>query len=226
MTSKLEFVAIGRNSGAIDRSENNGSQAAGAEQSAISDGHSAALEEIWRTHGQQMLRITQRITNNREDAEDALQDSFLRAHVHLRSFDRRSSLATWLTRIAINSALMILRKRSSATQLSLDGSGFNSDSQAFDPADQSPSPESQYAQIERRAKVRSAIGRLRPSIRQALELQTVEGQPLKEIAARMGLSISATKSRIFHAKAALRKSLEPKIGRRSGRRKQLQLSPA
>src|SRR5580700_590521 len=86
-------------------------------------GYSAAFEEIWRTHAKQILRITQRITNNREDAEDALQDSFLRAHIYLHSFDGRSSLATWLTRIAVTSALMILRKRSAAAQLSIDDAG-------------------------------------------------------------------------------------------------------
>ncbi len=59
---------------------------------AIPRRHSAALEEIWRTHAKTILRITQRITNNREDAEDALQDSFLRAHVHLHDFDGRSSI--------------------------------------------------------------------------------------------------------------------------------------
>ncbi len=86
--------------------------------------YSAALEEIWRTHAKQILRVTQHITNNREDAEDALQDSFLRAHVHLHDFDGRSSIATWLTRIAINSALMILRKRTGAAQVSIDNAGL------------------------------------------------------------------------------------------------------
>ena len=103
--------------------------------------HSAAIEEIWRTHAKQILRITQRITNNREDAEDALQDSFLRAHVHLQDFDGRSSIATWLTRIAINSALMILRKRTGAAQVSLDNAGNpGTDDLALVPADRASEP--------------------------------------------------------------------------------------
>ena len=120
--------------------------------------HSAAFEEIWRTHAKQILRITRRITNNREDAEDALQDSFLRAHVHLHDFDGRSSIATWLTRIAINSALMILRKRTGAAQVSIENVGApGAEALALIPADQAPSPEAQYADLEQQAIFRSAI---------------------------------------------------------------------
>ncbi|MGA3194201.1 MAG: sigma-70 family RNA polymerase sigma factor [Terriglobales bacterium] len=194
---------------------------------AIPRSSSAALEEVWRTHAGQVLRITQRITNNREDAEDALQDSFLRAHVHLHSFDGRSSIATWLTRIAINSALMILRKRFGATQVSIDDVGLPGIEDAVvEPADQAPSPEAQYAQLQERAMVRSAIGTLRPSIGRALELRTLEERSPQEIAESMGISVPAAKSRIFHARAALRKSLRTKVSRRSHATKALQLSAA
>ena len=189
--------------------------------------YSVALEELWRTHAKQILRVTQRITKNREDAEDALQDSFLRAHIYLHSFDGRSSIVTWLTRIAINSALMILRKRTSAPQLlSIDqGADSGADFRDLEPADQALSPEEQYAQLERQSIVRQALGTLRPSIRWALKLQTEE-RSIKEVGETMGLSVSATKSRIFRANAALRKSLEQKAGRSTGRTKRLQLSPA
>jgi RNA polymerase sigma-70 factor (ECF subfamily) len=199
----------------------------GAKRSArpIPRRHTAALEEIWRTHAKQILRITQRITNNREDAEDALQDSFLRAHVHLHDFDGRSSIATWLTRIAINSALMILRKRGGVSQVSIDNPGApGTEALALIPVDRVPSPEAQYADLEVQALVRSAIGALRPSIRRALELQTLEERSVKEIAGSMSLSVPATKSRIFHARAAVRQSLQEKLGRRSGASKGLQLA--
>jgi RNA polymerase sigma factor (sigma-70 family) len=187
--------------------------------------YSAALEEIWRTHGKQILRITKRITNNREDAEDALQDSFLRAHVHLHDFDGRSSITTWLTRIAINSALMILRKRAGVSQVSIENVGApGTEALTLIPVDRAPSPEAQYADLEVQAIVRSAIGALRPSIRRALELQTLEERSVKEIAGSMSLSVPATKSRIFHARAAVRQSLQEKLGRRSGATKGLQLS--
>ncbi len=176
--------------------------------------HSAALEELWRTHARQILRITQRITNNREDAEDALHD-----------FDGRSSIATWLTRIAINSALMILHKRGGVAQVSIDNPGApGTEALALIPVDRAPSPEAQYADLEVQAIVRSAIGALRPSIRRALELQTLEERSVKEIAGSMSLSVPATKSRIFHARAAVRQSLQEKLGRRSGVSKGLQLA--
>jgi RNA polymerase sigma-70 factor (ECF subfamily) len=189
--------------------------------------HSAALEEIWRIHSKQILRVTQRITNNREDAEDALQDSFLRAHVHLHDFDGRSSIATWLTRIAINSALMILRKRAGGAQLSFDnGADFGSEAIALIPADQTPTPEAQYADREVRAIVRSEIGTLRPSVRRAFELQTLEERSVKEIAQSMSISVPAAKSRMFHARATLRRSLGAKLSRRSSAAQGLRLSAA
>jgi len=184
--------------------------------------YSAALEEIWRTHSTKILRVTQRITNNREDAEDALQDSFLRAHVHLHDFDGRSSIATWLTRIAINSALMILRKRGGVEQLSIENAA-GTEALAILPADCAPSPEAQYAEQERQEIVRSAMETLRPNIRRALELQ-LEERSGREIAHAMGISVAAVKSRNFHAKSALRQSLQAKLGRRSGATKRLQLS--
>ncbi|MFZ0436743.1 MAG: sigma-70 family RNA polymerase sigma factor [Candidatus Sulfotelmatobacter sp.] len=187
--------------------------------------HSQAIEEIWRTHAKKILCITQRITNNREDAEDALQDSFLRAHVHLHDFDGRSSIGTWLTRIAINSALMILRKRTGAAQVSIDNVGApGTVALALIPVTQTPSPEAQYADLEVQAMVRSAIGTLRPSIRRALELQTLEERSVKEIADSMSLSVAAVKSRNFHARSALRESLQTKLSRRSGATRGLQPS--
>jgi RNA polymerase sigma factor (sigma-70 family) len=189
--------------------------------------YSTAFENIWEAHAKQLLRVTQRITNNREDAEDALQDSFLRAYAHRRSFDGRSSLATWLTRIAINSALLLLRKRASASQLSIDDAGgYVTNHESVEVADHTPNPEALYAQLEQQEILRSGIRALPPAIRQTVELQALEDRSVKETAERMGLSISATKSRIFHAKAALRKSLQPKFVRPARATQRLQLSPA
>ena len=189
----------------------------------------AAFEEIWRSHAQRLLRITQRITKNYEDAEDALQDSFMRAYIHRDDFDGRSSLSTWLTRIAINSALMILRKRSANQEISMDDKNSDATSilrLADIIPDQGPSPEAQYAQYEESAIVRDGIRELRPSVRRVVELQTMHERSLKETAQAMGLSLSATKSRLFHARIALHRSLRPRIGRDVRRSGHLQLSPA
>jgi RNA polymerase sigma-70 factor (ECF subfamily) len=78
---------------------------------AAQSGDTAAFVELRRRHATKLLRTTYRVTRNWEDAEDALQDSFLKAYLHLNKFENRSTFASWLTRIAINSALMILRKK-------------------------------------------------------------------------------------------------------------------
>jgi len=188
--------------------------------------HYAAFEAIWRSHAKRILRVTERITKNREDAEDALQDSFLRAYIHLHDFDGRSSLSTWLTSIAINSALMILRKRSRTRELSLDNvRHFSAELNLADIVpDGAAGPEETYAQRERENMVLEGVSSLRPKLRTAIAFQTLQEHSLKETASTMGLSLAATKSRLFQAKRALRKSLQPKINtRRAGR---LQVSPA
>src|ERR1700731_4916212 len=81
-------------------------------------GEAAAVDTLYRAHAEKLFRTVHRITRNREDAEDAVQDSFLRAFLHLQSFDGRSTFSTWLTRIAINSALMILRKKRNFREIS------------------------------------------------------------------------------------------------------------
>lgn len=177
-----------------------------------SRGYSAVFEEIWRTHANQLLRMTKRITNNREDAEDALQESFLRAYIYLHNFDNRSSLTTWLTRIAINSALTILRKRASAPQISIDDAAdLGGGARVLDPVDGDLDPEARYAQAERMALLHSGLRTLPPSIRQAIEIQALEDSSVKQTAKKMGLSVSAIKSRIFHAKAALRRAIAPSM---------------
>ena len=88
---------------------------------AAKSGQSSAFATLCQRHAPQLLRATHRITRNREDSEDAVQDALLRAFVHLGDFDGRSSFATWLTRIAINSALMSLRKKRTWREIALAG---------------------------------------------------------------------------------------------------------
>jgi RNA polymerase sigma factor (sigma-70 family) len=167
-------------------------------------GETAALDALYRAHAEKLFRTVHRITRNREDAEDAVQDSLLRAFLHLKSFDGRSTLSTWLTRIAINSALMILRKRRASPEYYPDG---RSTTEALlEVSDPSPDPERQYAERERERFLRDAIAGLSPRTRRALEFHTFEDHSLQETAAQIGISLSATKGRFFHARAALRKS--------------------
>lgn len=189
-------------------------------------GDPGAFDGLWQAHAKRILRVAHRITRNREDAEDALQDSFLRAFMHIRDFDGRSSFSTWLTRIAINSSLMILRKRGAAVELSLDDAGDRGAPEAVDLADRAPTPESRCAQREREAILRGAISELRPTIRQALELRKLQEHSLKETARIMGLSVTAAKSRLHHAQAELRDLLMPKRIRRGRGAGRFRLRPA
>ena len=170
-------------------------------------GHQEAFGELCQRHAKRVFRTMLRITRNREDAEDAVQDAFLQAFRHLENFDGRSTFSTWLTRIAINSALMILRRRRNARFVSLDGPDDPDGTETHpEVADRAVDPERRYLEHERGRILRDAIGTLRPSARRVIELQQLEERSMREAARAMGITVLAAKSRLFHAKAALRKS--------------------
>jgi RNA polymerase sigma-70 factor (ECF subfamily) len=149
--------------------------------------------------------VAYRITQNREDAEDAMQDAFLQAFAHFEDFDGRATFATWLTRIAINSSLMILRKRKTAQTVSLDAANDSGESQTFEEVkDPAPDAEQRYLQKERKATLRDAINNLRPSLRSVVEVAQLGERSVRETAEIIGVSVGATKARMFHARAALR----------------------
>lgn len=170
-------------------------------------GQSVAFDVLCERLAPRILRSLFRITKNREDAEDALQDSFLSAFIHISEFDGRSTFSTWLTRIAINSALMILRKKRTSHEISLDGTA-DSDSKSlpWEMPDHAPNPEKRYSQNERENILRGAISTLRPTIRKVIELQQLQERSMKETADIIGISVPAAKARLFHAKVALRKA--------------------
>jgi RNA polymerase sigma-70 factor (ECF subfamily) len=152
----------------------------------------------------QVLRVTHRIMRNREDAEDAVQDCFLSAFVHLDDFDGRSRFVTWLTRIAINAALMKLRRTRGLQEIPMD-----EPKPSFEPVaqrefrDDAPDPEESCFLRERRRIVDSAISGLRPRARDVVELYQLQEHSLRETAQILGISTGAVKTRMFHAKIAL-----------------------
>ena len=115
---------------------------------AAEGGHSTAFEtpsELYRT---QLLAVAHRITRSREDAEDAVQDALLRAFVDIGDFEGRSNLRTWLTRITINSALMILRKKRATPELAIGGrNDFGVEALRYEPTDHAPNPEKRYRTV-------------------------------------------------------------------------------
>jgi RNA polymerase sigma factor (sigma-70 family) len=147
------------------------------------------------------------VTRNREDAEDALQDSMLRAFEHLRQFDGRSSFATWFTRIGINSALMILRKKRVRPETSMDVTAEAESWRYWQISEHSTDPEKHYAVWQRSMHLKQAIRQLPTSLRSVIEQGQMKGHSTKQIADHMGISVPATKSRLARARAALRKSM-------------------
>lgn len=171
-------------------------------------GEPEAFDALCQTLRPRLLKIAVRITRNREDAEDAVQDSMMRAFLHLNDFHGNSSFSTWLTRILMNSALMINRKNRSARQISTDElpppgePGLH-----FQISDPSPNPEQTCVQRERRTILHRAIRRLRPHMRAVIEMAQFQELSLKETAKILDISVAAAKGRFFHARAALRKSV-------------------
>jgi RNA polymerase sigma factor (sigma-70 family) len=169
-------------------------------------GDRAGFDELFQPLAKRTFQIVYRITRNREDAEDALQDSFLRAWRYIKAFESRSRFSSWFTSIAINSALMILRKRRTSSEISTDGSG-HSDAidRHWELADRASSPEKHCLQNERERILRRAIHALRPSMRGVVEMQQLQEHCMRETARMMGVTVAAAKARLFHARVVLRK---------------------
>ncbi len=174
---------------------------------AAQSGQEWAFVELCARSSKRAFSTIYRVTQNREDAEDALQDSMLRAFQHLRQFDGRSSFATWFTRIGINSALMILRRKRIRPETSMDVDAEGDSWQHWQIAQHSTDPEKHYLVCERSTQLKRAICRLPDSLRSVIEQGQMKGHSTKQIADRMGISVPATKSRLARARAALRKSL-------------------
>jgi RNA polymerase sigma-70 factor (ECF subfamily) len=173
-----------------------------------------AFVELIKRHADTVFLSTYRITGNRQDAEDALQESFLRAFIHMNKFQERSSFSTWLTRIAINSALMILRKKRSSSEISIDRTdGSAGDFETWEPRSPWEDPESRYVRRERHELLRQAIQQLPPGFRDVIELRQAKDCSNQEIAQSLGISVPAVKSRLARARKALRTSLLQSVSR-------------
>jgi RNA polymerase sigma-70 factor (ECF subfamily) len=169
-------------------------------------GDQPAFAELWTRHSNTTFRMAYRITGNQDDAEDVIQDAWMRAYVHLKAFDGRAKFSTWLTRIAINSALMTLRRRRAHPETSMevtDGETW----QCWEIADQTKNVEELYARHERVERLRRAICRLQPTLRNVVEIHQSNDSSVKEIAEFAGISVAATKSRMLRARKMLRRAL-------------------
>jgi RNA polymerase sigma-70 factor (ECF subfamily) len=171
-------------------------------------GDMEAFAELVRRYERRIYRMARQITQNDEDAEDVLQESFLKAFEHLDSFQGQSKFYTWVTRIAVNESLMKLRKRKSDRTVSLD-ENIETDEEPIvrEIAVWDDTPESKYSQEELRQILDRAIDSLKPIFRTVFILRDVEELSTEETAEMLGLSVAAVKSRLLRARLQLRERL-------------------
>ena len=174
-------------------------------------GDEGAFETLFNHHQRRIYTLAFRYTRIREDAEDIVQQTFQKAFVHLQKFEGKSSLSTWLTRIAINQALMLLRSRRGQHEVPIDDSSSQEATPALELADASPDPEASYLQTEKTQILSAALRKLRPGARKAIELRELGELSNRDTAARLGVSIGTLKARVFHARRKLAKALRPRM---------------
>jgi RNA polymerase sigma-70 factor (ECF subfamily) len=173
-----------------------------------------AFELLVERHERKIFLMVQRITRNREDAEDVVQQSFQKAFVHLKKFQGKSLFCTWLTRIAINEALMLMRRKRGVHEVPIEESSTKTDSGLplyfRDPA---PNPEDSCLDREQEQILSAALNKLGPGIRRAIELRDLGELSIGETALVMGLSVTAVKCRVFRGRRKLRQRLKqsPKV---------------
>lgn len=171
-------------------------------------GDGAAFEELVNRYERKIFRLTMNITRNREDAEDAMQDAFLKSYAHLKDFQEDSRFYTWLVRIAANEALMRLRKRR-PNQFSLDEPiEGDEDLMPRELQDWGPSPEQRFAQTEMHEILSDVIDKLEPDFRVVFVLRDIEELSTEETAKTLGISVPAVKSRLLRARLKLRQKLD------------------
>lgn len=170
-------------------------------------GDVSAFETLVDRYERKIFRLTQNITQNREDAEDAMQEAFLKAYEHLGEFQEKSRFYTWLVRIAVNQALMKLRKRRPGV-VSLDEEvSVGEETVPREVQDWGPSPEQRFAQTELRDILSKVVGELDPPFRIVFQLRDIEELSTEETAEALGLSVPAVKSRLLRARLRLRENL-------------------
>lgn len=172
-----------------------------------------AFQELMRRTTSASLRLALSVVKNREDAEDQVQTSFLNAWKRIGSFQMEAKFSTWMRTIVMNQSLMHLRSKRRATLQPLDDG--REDGTVFDPVDARPSQEATLGQQELTVHLREELRRLPPIFREVLDLRDLQGLPNEEVAARLGISEPAVKSRLSRARQMLRQRMERHSGLRS-----------
>lgn len=172
-------------------------------------GDQTAFAELCRRYGGVLTRRIYRIVRNYHDAEDITQERLMKAFTHLAGFRRQCSFQTWLTKIAVNSSLMHLRKRSLRSHASIDLPTTDGErSRGRQIPDPSPNPEQYYDAYQTRLMLTRAVQKLPPSFRQVLEHYHQDETSLVDVANAVGITVAATKSRLLRARRLLRRRLK------------------
>jgi RNA polymerase sigma-70 factor (ECF subfamily) len=169
-------------------------------------GDQPAFAELCRRYEWVLKQRIYRIVRNHHDAEDIAQESLIRAYTHLAAFQCRCSFQTWLTRIAINSSLMHLRKKRLHLEASMDV--FTSEGErvrSWEIPDPAPNPEQRYDANQRRVVLSRAVEKLSPAIREVVEHYRRDEGRLVDVANANGITLAATKSRLLRARKLLRR---------------------
>ena len=172
------------------------------------NGDDVAFPELVKRYSRRIFRVARNITNHDEDSEDVLQETFMKAYKHLATFQGNSKFYTWLVRIAMNEALMKLRKRRTGKLVSLDEElSTGEDTVIREIAVWEGNPEDTYSQEELRKLLDKTISSLPEGFRTVFVLRDVEELSTEETAETLGLSIPAVKSRLLRARLQLREKL-------------------
>jgi RNA polymerase sigma-70 factor (ECF subfamily) len=221
----FEAAALQSHQGTVDPEGGQGSDA--QLLAAATSGDAVAFGELFNRYKRRIFHLAQRIMRNHEDAEDVVQEAFQLAFVHLHDFQGGARFSTWLSRIAINVALMKLRKKARKVEISIDEKS-ESDDMSFRDAvtDSALNPEQDCLREERSRILREALAELRPNARRVLELYELEGHSMKEIAEGLGISVAAVKARLFHARPKIRYELDKYFIKTAERRNRVRFGTA
>jgi len=172
------------------------------------DGDSDAFRLLVDRHSRSIFRLACRMTGSEQDAEDLVQETFLRAYRNLDLFQERANFGTWLYRIAVNCSLDWLRKRRPYEELN---ENIQPDYEGSEPVKNSTgtNPDRMILQLEVREQVTAALGELSPVEKAAFVLRHFEGMSIEEISGTLGLRSNAAKHSIFRAVRKMRRALAP-----------------
>jgi RNA polymerase sigma factor (sigma-70 family) len=172
-------------------------------------GDEQAFGILFERYQRKIFALALRYARVPADAEDVVQQTFQKAFIHLHAFEGKSSFSTWLTRIAINEALALLRRGRTLREVPIDDSSENETfTHCLEIRDSGLDPEANYLKREETEALSAAVNKLKVGLRTAIELRELAELSMRETARRMGLSVPAVKARVFHGRRKLRGTLE------------------